>query len=312
MANPGILHSYTRKLVAFEHRPHPNPSSSLSSSTTPNASSSPSNTLLWIGGLGDGLLTVQYTSTLAKALPPDWRLVEVLLTSSYSGWSKGSVMRDAEEIAKCVEYFQALEARRGAKTVLMGHSTGANDIMEYLCGTAPSKTSKPQASETKDIDMDADDSSPPSPPSPPSRPHIHGAILQGGVSDRETWTDLCEKDGLMPSLEVTIQKAADLIAAGHGTEIMSRHGNVIAETWNKDLTAYRLHSLLSHGGDDDYFSSDLSEEVLRGTFGTIGKKGTAMMFLLGSLDPYMPARVDKEELLGRWTGIVRGSGGMVD
>jgi hypothetical protein len=48
MAHPGTAHKYSEKLIAFEHAG----THSSNNKDTPN-------TLLWIGGLGDGLLTVQ-------------------------------------------------------------------------------------------------------------------------------------------------------------------------------------------------------------------------------------------------------------
>lgn len=48
MAHPGTAHKYSEKFIAFEH----------AGAHSSNDNDAP-NTLLWIGGLGDGLLTVQ-------------------------------------------------------------------------------------------------------------------------------------------------------------------------------------------------------------------------------------------------------------
>lgn len=48
MAHSGTAHKYSEKLIAFEH----------AGSHSKNKDGE-KNTLLWIGGLGDGLLTVQ-------------------------------------------------------------------------------------------------------------------------------------------------------------------------------------------------------------------------------------------------------------
>lgn len=74
----------------------------------------------------------RYPSTIAQSLNADWAIAEVLLSSSYRGWGTGSLAKDARELAQCVEYFQNL--RPGKMVVLMGHSTGCQDIMEYLVG----------------------------------------------------------------------------------------------------------------------------------------------------------------------------------
>ncbi len=65
--------------MAFEH--------------TPNASQDAPNKLLFIGGLGDGLGTVPFVDKLAEPGLDRWNVVEVLISSSYSGWGTGSVKR---------------------------------------------------------------------------------------------------------------------------------------------------------------------------------------------------------------------------
>lgn len=263
MAHPGTAHKYSKRRIAFEHASAP-------SSSTPN-------TLLWVGGLSDGLLTVSYPSQIAKSLPPTWVIAEVLLSSSYKGWGTGSLARDARELGECVSYFKNL--RPGKKVVVMGHSTGCQDIMEYLVG----KDHK-------------------------TRESLDGVILQGGVSDREAWEDF-GKEG--QALGEAIKTAKDLVDAGKGKELLSREGNAVLEEMGGPLSAYRAYSLLAKGGDDDYFSSDLSDEYFATTFGKIPKT-TPVCFLLGSEDPYVPASVDRASLLQRWTRIIREGGGIVD
>jgi len=75
---------------------------------------------------------IRYPSTIAKSLPPNWAIAEVLLSSSYRGWGTSSLQKDAKELAECVGYFCKL--RPGREVVLMGHSTGCQDVMEYVVG----------------------------------------------------------------------------------------------------------------------------------------------------------------------------------
>jgi pimeloyl-ACP methyl ester carboxylesterase len=270
MAHPGTCHTYITRLFAYEHAPHNVPQS-------PNAQ----NTLLWIGGLSDGVLTVRYPQAIAASLPSNWVLAEVLLSSSYKGWGTGSLARDAKELGDCVRYFKQL--RPGAKIVLMGHSTGCQDIMEYLVG------------EGKE-----------------SRYSIDGAILQAGVSDREAWQDMVKADEVMKKqLEELNSKAYALIKEGKGEEIMPLEDNPVAKEFGAPISAYRLDSLLRLRGDDDYFSSDLDDADLALTLGKIPKE-SPMMFLWGSEDPYVPAHVDREGILKRWTDVVRQGNGVVD
>jgi pimeloyl-ACP methyl ester carboxylesterase len=269
MAHAGTAHKYSKRLIAFEH------SSPHDSSTTDAP-----NTLLWVGGLTDGLLTVPYPSEIAKSLPANWDIAEVLISSSYKGWGIGSLTRDARELGECVAYFKKL--RPGKKVVIMGHSTGCQDIMEYVVG--------------KDKDK---------------REALDGIILQGGVSDREAWEDYGKEGDMKEHLEEAIRKSKELVDAGKGKEIMSTEGNTILVEIGGPLSAYRAYSLLVKGGDDDYFSSDLSDEHFATTFGKI-PASTPVCFLLGSEDPYVPASVDRAALLKRWTDIIRAGGGIVD
>ncbi|KAI4962330.1 hypothetical protein J4E86_001363 [Alternaria arbusti] len=266
MAHPGTAHKYTKGLIAFEH-----------ASTHPSSSY---NTILWIGGLTDGLLTVPYPSLIASSLPPTWSLAEVLLTSSYSGWGTGSLARDATELGECVAYFKKMRPER--RIVLMGHSTGCQDIMEYLLGKGAE-----------------------------GRHKVDGIILQGGVSDREAWEDYYKEGERRKQLDNAIATAKVMIDTGKGEEVLSPESNPVFKDMGGPLNAYRAYSLLAKGGDDDYFSSDLSDEHFATTFGRIPPT-TPVCFLLGSDDPYVPGSIDRAALLQRWTRIIRENGGVVD
>ncbi|KAH7385891.1 hypothetical protein BKA66DRAFT_63378 [Pyrenochaeta sp. MPI-SDFR-AT-0127] len=267
MAHTGTAHKYSKRLIAFEHSP--------SNTSTPNDAP---HTLLWIGGLTDGLLTVPYPTSIAASLPSSWVLAEVLLSSSYKGWGTGSLMRDARELGECVKYFKKL--RPGKRVVLMGHSTGCQDIMEYVVGKGAH-----------------------------TRPSLDGAILQGGVSDREAWADMLKGETEKEAYDAIVKKAKEMIDQGKDKEVMEPH--MVSKELGGPMTAYRTYSLLASGGDDDYFSSDLSDEVFAKTFGKF-PKSTPVCFLLGSEDPYVPKSIDKAALLQRWTKIIREGGGVVD
>ena len=266
MAHPGITHKYTPKLIAFEHTPNP----------TTHTLHPPANTLLWIGGLGDGLLTVPYPASL----PPTWSLAEVLLSSSYRGWGTSSLARDATQLAACVAYFRTL--RPHGRVVLMGHSTGCQDILEYVVGAGHE-----------------------------ARGGVDGALLQGGVSDREAWDFLLESDAEREACRRVFELAKDMVARGKEKEVVPREGNILQKELGAPMSAYRTVSLLAKGGDDDYFSTDLDDAVLARTFGAI-PASTPVCFLLGSLDPFVSPSTDREALVARWTAAVRQGGGVVD
>jgi len=262
MASPrkGFVHLYTPRLTAFEHTPH----------STYGASQ---NIILFIGGLFDGLLTVPYTSKISDALPPTWTLAQVHLSSSYTGWGTASLQKDVKELSKCVSYFRRIKS---GKVVLMGHSTGCQDVMEYLTG-----------------------------PGHESRTPIDAGIIQAPVSDREATLMTMDLAAYKSSCEI----AEKMIAAGEGNEIVpSKSTNMPCP-----ITAYRWLSLMSpnHDGDDDYFSSDLTDEQLMKSFGSL-PPGVPLCILESGSDEYMPQSIDKEALVRRWIEIVKKGKGMVD
>ena len=259
-------HSHERcqspRLVAFEHR---------------QTGTAPLNTIIFIGGLSDGLLTVPYTSPLAEALPNFFSLVEIVLSSSYSGWGTLSINDDVREIAQCVAYFRNL--RPDGKVVLLGHSTGCQDVLHYLIADG-------------------------------ERPKIEGGILQSPVSDREGLTEF-----LSPAeYESSVKLARKYIDDNRGRDVLPER--VTGSLFSSPVSANRWMSLASpgpdHVGEDDYFSSDFDDDRIKRTFGKAGAKGTRLSLLYGRNDQYVPDAVDKDGLLHKWIRHIQEGGGMVD
>jgi hypothetical protein len=160
----------------------------------------------------------------------------------------------------------------------MGHSTGCQDVMEYLTG-AECET----------------------------RPPIDGGIIQAPASDRE---------GMLMSMPESIYKssceaAQKMVDAGDGTEILPTKKT--KGLFPGVVTAKRFLSLASpnHDGDDDYFSSDLSDEQLMKSFGRL-PKGTPLCVLHSGNDEYVPESISKQGLLDRWTEITNNGEGRID
>ncbi|PMD48931.1 DUF1749-domain-containing protein [Hyaloscypha variabilis F] len=262
----GLVHLYKSsgwdRLTAFEHTPH--------FPQTP-----PQNLLIFIGGLFDGLLTIPYTSTLSSALPATWTLAEVRLSSSYTGWGTSSLQKDVSELSDCVSYFRGIKT---GKIVLMGSSTGCQDIMEYLTG--------------------ADHA---------SRPAIDGGILQAPASDREAL--ILEMD--LELYKSSCEAAQRMVDEGNGEEILPQREKGAA--FPAPCTARRWLSLASpnHDGDDDYFSSDLGDERLLKTFGKLPKQ-SPLCILMSEMDEYVPKSVDKKGVIGRWVSIIKKGKGILD
>ncbi|KAF6072522.1 hypothetical protein FOB64_000555 [Candida albicans] len=98
---------------------------------------------------------------------------------------------------------------------------------------------------------------------------VQGGILQAPVSDSEA---LSEREWILP------QEYRKL-------------------TWGVPTSAYRFYSLASKRGDDDYFSSYLTQEDYTKSFGKVNKP---LLVLYGSIDEFVPEYVDKENLVSTW------------
>ncbi|PPJ52171.1 hypothetical protein CBER1_09907 [Cercospora berteroae] len=264
---PGRLHYVPPNISAFE------PSKPLASSAQ-NV-----NTLLWIGGMFDTAGSVAYPFLLAQALGPNWSLLTATLSSSGHSWGTSSIARDADDVAKIVTHVK--QQRPNGKVIIMGHSTGCQDCMEYVVGKGAEK-----------------------------RPQVNGVILQAPVSDREALED---------QLPQTFKHEADQLALQMCRE--GREKDVMPYRLSKNvygrlgITARRWVDVSSpgpnHDGADDYFSSDLSDERLKGTFGQLSPH-TPLLVVYSGNDESVPKTVDKQKLVQKWTDIVRAGGGAVD
>lgn len=181
-----------------------------------------------------------------------------------------------------MKYFQELQP--GAKIVLLGHSTGAQDVLRYLLSPGFGET---------------------------NRPRVDGVMLQGCVSDREAMLmSLAHED-----YDRLNARASEYVRDGRGEDVLPRELSAKAFP-AVTLCARRWLSLASpgpgHEGEDDMFSSDLPDERLAATFGKVGATGVPVCILYGGADEYVPGFVDKEALVGRWVRAVREGGGRVD
>ncbi len=159
----------------------------------------------------------------------------------------------------------------------MGHSTGCQDIMEYLTGFGH---------ETRAL--------------------IDGGILQGPVSDRESILMTMDR----ATYDMSCETARSMIETGRGNEIIPSN---FIQNFPCPVTATRWLSLASpdHNGDDDYFSSDLTEERLMKSFGALSARAPICIIFSGA-DEWVPPHVDPETLLKRWTKITNRGQGIID
>lgn len=125
-----------------------------------------------------------YTLPLAEALDArGWALVQVLLSSSYTGFGHSSLATDAEELG---HLFGFLEDQLGSETIgLVGHSTGCQDGVVYARDGA-------------------------------RQGRLRFVVLQAPVSDREHMLSASE------AAPAFVEQARALVAAGKGEEMLPR------------------------------------------------------------------------------------------
>jgi hypothetical protein len=136
------------------------------------------------------------------------------------------------------------------------------------------------------------------------RAKIDGAILQAGISDREALV------AMDPGLPEALDVAKGLIDAGKGEDIISSK-YTLHLYGPTPVTARRFYSLSAKGGDDDYFSTDLSDEELQKTFGSI-PTDTGFCILFSGKDEYVAEDLDRVGLVERWLQLAKTAGANVD
>ncbi|KAL2847085.1 hypothetical protein BJX68DRAFT_240202 [Aspergillus pseudodeflectus] len=305
---PGVLHEYAKRLVAFEY--------STSPCSSGDGSHVKPHTLLFIGGLSDGLGTVSYVADIVAALEDtEWSLFSPILSSSYAGWGMGGLRQDVRDIAACVEYIRGYKRRSASdccktKIVVMGHSTGSQDVLQYI--SAPNRRDRDSRSDT----------TAPAPGCGVSarvpRPQVDGAIIQAPVSDREAIQWVLQEGNKRHTAEELQKVYAEAIrnAQKHTFENYRSLDTIVPLPATSSLgfpsstpiSSRRFLSLASPAspqdpGEDDLFSSDLTDDRLRDTFGAIHGRGvlrSKLLVLYSGQDETVPPWVDKVHLLRRW------------
>ncbi|KIV92778.1 hypothetical protein PV10_04044 [Exophiala mesophila] len=311
------LHAYhpTRVLLLLEYIP-------TSTSTPKSTLSQPPNVLLFIGGMYDNFRSPRYVDDIAKLFPRDvagtggvvddvtqkWSVFHVQLSSAGRAFGIGGLDRDVSEISEAITYIRNnIINSPSAPVVIMGHSTGCQDSMHYLCSSLSSNTKSSSS----------------------SRPPISGIILQAPVSDREAILDGVRHDARAASAY------NDALAFCKATPNKAHSKTLLP--WNLTipilgpvpLTVTRFLSLASpespsNPAQDDYFSSDLGDDVFKGTFGKLAacewvltptkpadntdgggkRQSKSMLILISGDDEHVSSDINKLQLLSRWTKAV--------
>lgn len=215
-----------------------------------------------------------------------------------------SLEQDCEEIELAVKWAKitfAQEGSRAVNVVLIGHSTGCQDVLHYLHA---------------------------SPASGAARSPIQGAILQAPVSDRDCLLDKIAKD---PEKKAIYEHC---VTFANSLDEDEQNDMIIPLPWSEEIISFnrtpvsvsRFLSMASpespkNPGADDLFSHDATRERLEATFGRLGsstafavskggnarEKPSLLVGLMGE-DEYVPASVDTDVLLLRWKKSIEKDG----
>jgi len=238
------------------------------------------NALVFIGGLGDGPHTVPYVRTVAHRLGAaaglDYSVFEVRMASAFAGYGYNSLKSDVLDLSGLAKYLRGLGRQ---KIVFLGHSTGCQDCMEYA-------------------DRAGYDNEP-----------VDAFILQAPCSDREAIGLVSTKEQIAASLAA----ASDMIEAGREDAVMPRDKLPPSAMFSTPITAYRWNSLVAPGGDDDFFSADLSDATLASFWGRFQEP---VLVTFSGADEFIPETTDMGRTLERWRslappGIISGLSGVI-
>lgn len=252
MSYPVLIHKYTDLLTAIEF----------------SSQSAPEHFLVFVGGLGDGFLTVPYVPALAQQVAarlPHCAVVQALISSSYLGFGTGSLARDAAELAQLVRFLRTRRGTSRSRVILMGHSTGCQDTMEYL-----SKYSQR-------ADFDAVEA-------------LDGAILQAPVSDSEAFRHFASDQ-----VDELLALAKSHLENGRPDELLP--ARALDVVFGAPILAARFVALADRRGADDYFSLYLTAEDHAQTFGRVR---VPLLVLEGGADEFVPPHVDRADLVRLW------------
>lgn len=176
------------------------------------------------------------------------------------------------DVAELLLLIRFLLSQGFSNIILLGHSTGCQVICRLF--QLHNKETTPELSA------------------------VVGTILQGPVSDREYMATL-------PHTAENIFLASSMVAKGEGHALLPRTSHE-----DTPITATRFLSLAAPGGEDDMFSSDLTDEQLTSL---IGRVTVPTLVVFSGADEYVPSSVDKKQLLARLTAALpRGSSVIIE
>ncbi|WFC98119.1 hypothetical protein MYAM1_000842 [Malassezia yamatoensis] len=249
------------------------------------------NKLIFLAGLTDTIGVVPYLPRLASALDHiQYALVQPIKGSDLGGFGLSSLEGDAQEIAGLIQHLTTRQQNpRTGKLVVMGHSTGCQDVVQLL-------------SQERSLSQNGGN----------PKIHIDGGILQAPASDHDYFeANKTEKDANL------LAESERLIGANQGSQLLPRNdtaskpdsidgrGNGNADAVLKPaFTAYRYQSLNGANGDDDFFSDKLTDQQIYSALHPALVRAPLLM-LIGENDEYVPKSIDKIQQIRRYSTILK-------
>ncbi|EWZ95187.1 hypothetical protein BFJ70_g13831 [Fusarium oxysporum] len=266
----------------FQVTVHPFESKCRSSAAYEIGLTSAPNAIVFIGGLTDGPHTIPYTRLLAQRLEEVKELgFSVIEFRMRSSFSGFGTSSLSNDVEDISALVKYLRGIGKEKIVLFGSSTGCQDCIEYA--NYAKHNNEP----------------------------VDGFVMQGPVSDRETL------DLIFPDPQPSLDLAAKMISEGKGGDCMPF--DMIPAVLGAPISAYRFQSLASKGGDDDYFSSDLPNDVIERNWSRFNKP---VLVLHSAEDEFVPERIDQaasnkkykalNPAVSRLSGLIPGASHTVD
>lgn len=179
--------------------------------------------------------------------------------------------------------------------VIMGHSTGSQDVLHYLHAPNPFPHDPKFEKGLQHL----------------TRPQVDGAIMQAPVSDREAVLNTVrgsnEARGAYDQLVDYATRQP--FTSGKTETILQPHLlKLVGLAADVPVSSRRFLSLVSpespeKPAEDDLFSSDLKDQRLKETFGAVADRGllrSTLLVLYSGSDDFAPAWIDKEGLMRRW------------
>jgi pimeloyl-ACP methyl ester carboxylesterase len=234
------------------------------------------NKLICIGGLTDGLLACPWVTLLAEECKKiNWVLIQPLLSSSYAGYGTSSLHSDTQELSMLVDH---LSTKWNCQRIaIVGHSTGCQNAIHFAKHGSKEAVNK-----------------------------LVAICLQGPVSDQES---VSQDPAYMHNLAIA-QRLREENGISKCSQILMPF-----ESHYTPITVYRFLSLFEPYGDDDFFSSYMSDHELLTRLEhlrNIGVKGSDedveqysnVLVAISEQDQYMPSNIDKYTLLSRLTNAI--------